>query len=54
MTILKNTDFIIGKTLGLCEILMTISTNEFHYADFVFAGTLPMRFLMAIFNFIIA
>ncbi|MHB1661795.1 MAG: hypothetical protein ACYCTD_06845, partial [bacterium] len=36
MTILKNVGFIIDKALGLCEMSWTISTDEFHYADFVF------------------
>lgn len=36
MTILKNTGFIISEALGLCEMPLTISTDEFHYADFVF------------------
>jgi len=36
MTILKNTGFEINRALGLCEMPLTISTGEFHYADFVF------------------
>ncbi|RZV38742.1 MAG: class I SAM-dependent methyltransferase [Candidatus Acidulodesulfobacterium acidiphilum] len=36
MTILENTGFIISEALGLCEMPLTISTDKFHYTDFVF------------------